>query len=165
MIKNRCRYTHSLADLCRTPCFICHLNVSPLDHNYCSKDPSLHTATLILNRYLPNAFRSDCLIKSFDRLNISQRSGLWVLSTQTSFFILMFSPWTKIVLKSLTFKLCLWFRVLLHPIEITGGKFFSSPTHFCQNEIFGAPFMVFMGNIYINISWNSLFWIQAYQKY
>jgi len=56
------------------PCFICHLYVSPSDQN-CSKDPSLHIATLILNRYLPNAFRSDHLIKSFDSLHIEAGLG------------------------------------------------------------------------------------------
>src|SRR6218665_1586194 len=94
------------------PCIICHLNVSPSDQN-CSKTITFLLQPLILNRYLPNTFRSDHLIKRVDSVHtctcISHRARFGDLSPQTSFFTLMLSPWTQTVLLNLTFKLALWF--------------------------------------------------------
>src|SRR6218665_895031 len=90
---------------------------------------------LILNRCLPNTFRSDHLFKSLDSLYISRRGRFGVFSPHISFFILMFFLWTSIVLLKLPFKLVMRCKIL-HLIEMTGGKYLSAPHIFVKMRHF-----------------------------
>jgi len=54
--------------------------------------------------------KSDNPMKSYSSLHISHRGRLGVSSPQTSFFILIYSPWTQIMLRNLTLKLALRFK-------------------------------------------------------
>ena len=109
--------------------------------------------SLILNRYLPKTFRSDHLIKRFDSLHISHRNRFGVLSPKTSFFILMLSPRTHIVLLNLAIKLALWLKVFASNWNNWSQIFEYNPTFLWK----WRHWWVFTGNIYISITCSSLF--------
>ena len=101
------------------------------------KTLSFKLQPLILNRCLPNTFRSDQFRQSID----SHRGQFGVLSPHISFFILLFFFGTQIVPLKLPFKLALRFKIL-HLIEMTGAKYLSIPPHFCEKAPFPTLLMV-----------------------
>jgi len=128
-----------------TPCIICHLNVSPSDQN-CSKTITFILQPRILNRYLPNKFRSDHLIKRAGSVHISHRARFGVLSPEALFLISMLSPWAQIVLLNLTFKLALRFKIIPSNWNNWSEIFEYTPTFFvkmhhfwCHWRFYGKP--------------------------
>src|SRR6218665_1845971 len=107
----------------------------PSDQN-CSKIITFILQPLILNRYLPNTFRSVHLIKRVESIHISHRARFGVLSPKTSFFTLMLSPWTQIVLLNLTFKLALRFKIFASNLYNWSEIFEYTPTFFVKMRHF-----------------------------